>query len=418
MNLPTEGMHPLVVSANKKLNEGIDPKVQELLEELSTGITTEDKLAYEKELNAASKPEPVLGDNGKPLIGADGKPVTHMPEQPAPLEEKPMTGQDLINYRQVIRKLSEKFELGNVNSRILRGLITSHHGVVSPMDQALEQLAEESHVPGLVDTIRQARSTYAAKHDVFEENKIIQNLMDKKGDDAANGFIALTNEGVAKPGSSKVMKNIRDLRTVLGDDGLHAFGKMVFGTVLHDCTDANGMVNADKFFNTMSRFQEEPSNLLFDWGDVNNGLAALRKDAHSAAILQKLTRMGVLGSFGAVAGAMPRIGLGTLIGMVAGEGGGMGGIAKGRTLLDYVANHPRMWGIYRTAGKIATSPITEKVGMAGRYGAAGAYKETTGNPTTYNYITGQGPTESEPPEPSQSLKDALGGVGASLGGNQ
>jgi len=413
LHVPGPGVSSLEASLDKKIGEGLDPRTRELLTELSTGVSADDQKAYETALRAARHPEPTLGVNGQPLTDAQGRPVTHMPEQPTTPVPHEFTGQELVRFRQKIRKLSEEFDYGNINSRTLRGLISSFGDRVSPMDETLGQLAGQFGDNQLVNDYRQMRQTYMAKHDVFENNKVIDDLMAGKVDDAAKGFLTLTREGVASPTTGRAMKNIRDLRTIIGDDGVHAFGRQVFGTVLRDSTEPNGAINPDRFFNTLQRFDSQTADQLFDWADARNGLEALKNDAQSTAILQKFTRAGVLSGVGALGGAFPHVGLGTLVGMVAGEGGGMGGIAKGRVLLDWIALHPKTWAMWERFGRAATSPTGKVVAGAMRYGAGKVVEAVQGEPMPGE----QNQLEAQPsPEKKAAEQKVYGGLGSTLGG--
>ena len=95
---------------------------------------------------------------------------------------------------------------------------------------------------------------------------------------------------------------------------------------------------------------------------------------------------------------MPHVGLGTLVGMVAGEGGGMGGIAQGRKMLDWIANNPKIWKMWAGIGKVAESPTAGKVASAVRYGGGKAIDAAVG------------------PLSNDTQKSVYGGLSSSLGG--
>jgi hypothetical protein len=401
---PTPGVSPLEASLDKKIGNGLDPRVRELLQELSTGVSADEQKAFEDAQRAASRP------TGTGVIGPDGQEITRAAEQPdAPVPHE-YTGEELVRFRQKIRTLSEDFDYGNINSRVLRSLISSYGDHISPMDETLGQIASQTGDDSLVNDYMRMRRTYMEKHSVFENNKVIDNLRQGKVGDAAQGFVNMTREGTANPTTGKAAINIRDLRTVLGTDGVHAFGKEVFGTVLRDSMDKIGdnfVVNPDKFLRTMERFDPDTLNQLIDWGDVNNGLAALKGDAQSAALLQKLTRLGVMGGVGTVAGAMPHVGLGTLVGMTAGEGGGMGGIAQGRRMLDWIANNPRMWKTWARIGRASESPTAGRVASTVRYGAGKGLSA----------VLDQAQQDQDQQKKSTE-RDVYSGLNSSLGGTQ
>jgi hypothetical protein len=397
---PINETDPFMSSIMRKGGNKLNPEVQELLTELSTGVSADEQKAFEDAQRTAGRPVPTG------IIGADGQPITRAAEAPTAPTPHDYTGDQLVKIRQKIRALSDQFDYGDVNSRVLRSLISSYGDRISPLDQTLGQLAGQTHDEGLVNDYMQMRKMYMEKHSAFD-NPVIDKLRDGKVGDAAKDFVNITRSGAATPTTGKAYLNLRDLRTLIGDDGVKAFGQQVRGTIMRDSVTPKGDFDPDKFIYTMSRFDPDTLAQLMDVTDVNNGMAALMADAKSAATIQKLVRGGVLSGFGVVGGAFPHVGLGTLIGMTAGEGGGMGGIAKGRELLDWVALHPNTWKLFRGAGKLATSPTAGKVASSVRYGAGEGFSG----------LMNQAQADQDEQD-KENQKDVYNGLSSSLGGPQ
>jgi hypothetical protein len=175
-------------------------------------------------------------------------------------------------------------------------------------------------------------------------------------------------------GGNKIDK-VNTLTGVIGEQGVKDVGKGYVNSILSDSTK-DGQINPAKFvknFKQIDNLPPEVKEKLFDMGDAQKGLDKLSGDLKSAANYQKLVRAGVLGaasSAGGAAGAAihPAAGLGGL-GIALGLAG-----ENGTALLDKIANSPKMWSAFRTAGKIGAtleaSPAARRVGTAAK-GALG-----------------------------------------------
>lgn len=329
-----------------------------------------------------------LEDTG--VLDANGKPI--MKEATAEEGEPQQWSIDnLIKYRQAVRKLSAQYPLGDVNGRALRQLLPA-------VDDTIDKLADQSKDATASADYQQLRNTYRIKQEAFN-NPVIKKIMEGNETDAANDFIT---QGKASGGTlgGKKAGNIADLKTVLGDDGVHQFGTQIVHNMLNDATH-DGHVNPAKFVNAWNKISNETKDSgLFDFSEkpdnsnpgslteaaqhlaqqsdpAKKGLASLIKDARSAAMLQHLNRVGVLGGAGAILGMVPiprvgaigsEFGAGLLstLGMVSEARG----VQTGRDILDYVANHPALWKTYSAAGKAASSPVAGKVADIARIGAA------------------------------------------------
>jgi hypothetical protein len=376
LSQPDPAEHPLVAQAKQAAGDRLDKKVKTLLESISNGEVAGDE-----------KPVEPSG-----LVDQFGNAIESEPE---PKVAPPYKVNDLVNMRQTIRKLADSYEYGDVNSRALRALINGSPGEISPLDQTIEKLAQSSGDTSAVDDYRKLRTNYRDKINLFEE-PVIQKLLNGKIDDAAKDFVGVVRKGDALPTAGKIRFNTDALRGIIGDDGVKDFGKQIFGTMLRDSVE-DSRFNPAKFVETWNKVNDETKNDLFDMKNAQNGLKQLARDAQSAANLQHLTRAGVLTTAGAVAGhATPLgLGLGTLLGLTVAEGGG---IAKGRELLNYIANHPAAWGTYKALGKAANSGLAETAATAARGGAAQA--SATATPAA---------------QKKSALKNAYSGLSASLG---
>lgn len=358
---PTPSDHPAVAAAERAAGAKIDKPVQELLQQIADGtkpLTPEEEEAAEEAAKAAkAKPSGLVGPDGKPVSsGVDAE----EPELPA---ARPYNIDDLVKLRQAIRKTAEQYEPGDVNARVLRKLLYDTTDKSSAMDDTIESLAQQSGDAKATQDYRDLRAGYRDKIGSYDD-PVIEKLKEGKVDDAAKYFVGVKRTGSALPSGGAIRTNTDTLQKVLGPQGLKNFGKQVFGTMMQDSTE-NGKFNPARFMDTMKRVTDETKVDLFDLKAANSGLRQLSRDAQAAANLQHLTRVGVLGPLSAGVGALTGgglgAGIGTVLGLTVAEGGGL---AKGRELLDYVANHPAVWGAYEKAGKAANSKVANVVNTA------------------------------------------------------
>ena len=345
---PVPEEHPAVKTAQLAAGVKLDKTTKDLLEQIANGTIPEEKAAEP----ATAK---VLGF-GEPAA----KPTKSLA---VPKTAPPYTIENLINLRQAIRKASAEYETGDINARVLRELNDS-------VDDTIGKMAANSGDQTALQDYQAARAKYREKVNVFND-PVIKNIRDGKVDDAAKAFVGVIRSGSALPSSGKVTYNLENLRRIIGDDGVHAFGKDVFNTMLKDSVEAKGAnevaqggrFNPAKFTQTWERISDATKDQLFDIHTAENGLNALAKDAAAGATLQHLTRLGVLGTIGVAAGShfhLVGMGLGASIGMTIAEGGYM---QRGRDLLNYIATNPAVWNAYEKAGKVAakSSGITPQI---------------------------------------------------------
>ena len=344
---PDPEEHPLVAQAKQVAGDRLDKPVKNLIDAISTG-----------ELAGKSGEIEVVPSG---LVDAQGKPIPTTPTVSQPKLAPPYELDDLIQLRQTIRKVADGYEYGDINSRALRQLLPA-------VDDTIGKLAEQSGDASAVSDYQALRANYRDKIGLYDD-PVIQKIRAGKVDDAARDFVGTVRQGAALPSAGKIGYNTDVLRSIIGDDGVKAFGKDVFGTIVKDST-INGRFNPERFVNTWNRITPETKTGLFDINDASNGLQTLTKDAQSAATLQKITK-GVVGSSmaGAVgAGLLSHSGFGLLsaVGLLSAEGGS---IAAGRELLNYLATHPKVLSGYESASRIANSSVAQGVSRAAQIGA-------------------------------------------------
>lgn len=371
---PIPADHPAVAQAVKTANAGMDAKTKTLLETLANGndpaaeAARDEELAEKAKEAAANKPSGLVDAQGKPL--GSPKPLDVEPE---PIPARPYNIDDLIKLRQTIRQAANNYEPSDLNARTLRSLLwdaKANGGKGgSAIDDTIAKLAEQSDDPSAVADYKNLRSNYRDHINDFQD-PLIQKIRDGKLDDAASQYVGIKRTGSNLPPASKVVYNTDVLRNILGDDGLHQFGKEVFNTMLSNAT-TDGNVDYIKFINLWNKVndQSKGSDGIFNLGDAKNGLAQLAKDAQAAATLQRVAKLG-LGAAGGVAagytGAVIPNALAIILGLTVADGRG---VVAGRQMLDSMANSPHLWQAALRAGKIAPAipmAATAATGLAGQ----------------------------------------------------
>ena len=368
---------PLAVDAKNISGDKLDANTKKLLQ--NAAMSGE---AVDSATGTAPKAL-VLDANGNPVTsGTDLTPPTIKPHPPFDIDR-------LIKIRQAIRAAADNYDYGDINARVLRKLNNA-------VDDTIGQLAEKSGKPGALGDYQELRADYGTKLHALNDDAVIRNLRDGKATDAAQAFIGTVRANSALPSTGKAAYNLSQLTKAIGPDGVKAFGKDVFGTMLKDSRDTNGAFNPAKFAQTWQRIDEGTKNNLFDMQTATNGLQALVKDAQSGETLQHVSRAGLLATAGAIGGAFFHpigMGLGAMLGLTVGEGGA-GGMQAGRDMLNSIANHPALWSAYEKAGNVAAKG-------SGEIPAAIAKTAVSG----YNAN-------------KQANRQALNGTQGSLGGNQ
>lgn len=345
---PDPAEHPFVAQAKKVAGDRLDKPVRNLIDSLATG-----KLAGQVAEGA---------ENSSGLLDAQGQPLSSALASPKATLAPPYTVDDLIQLRQTVRQLADNYDYGDINSRALRQLLPA-------VDDTIGQLADLSGDQTAVSDYQALRDNYRSKIGLFDD-PVIQKLRAGKVDDAARDFVGTIRQGTALPSAGKVSFNTDVLKGIIGDDGLKAFGRDVFGTMLKDSTQ-DGRFNPEKFIKTWKRITPETQNDLFDVTNVKSGLQDLVEDAQSATTLQKVTK-AVLGTglagtaIGAGLTGHAGFGLLSAVGLLSAEGGA---IMAGRELLNYMATHPKVWSGYESAARVANTPAAKRVASLGTIGA-------------------------------------------------
>jgi hypothetical protein len=340
---PTPRDHPATIAAAEAAGAKLDASTKKLLQQIADG--TQPLTPEEEEAAAGAK-----------KVKASNAPGPQEEEEELP-PARPYTIQDLVKLRQYIRKAADSYEPGDINARTLKKLLYDNEPLGggtpdSAFDDSMSQLAEDSGDDTAVQDYAALRSNYRNKIGDYD-NKVIDNLRQGKFDDAAKAFVSTKRSGSALPSAGSVTTNMDALTRVLGPKGVRQFGREVFGTILSDATE-NGQVNAAKFMSTMNRVSAETKNRLFNMSATKSGLRSLMNDAQSAANLQRLNRLGVLGTAGFIGAHSPvHPELAVSLISILGATSEFAGIATARNMLDYVANTPKLWSLYRMAGKAA-----------------------------------------------------------------
>jgi hypothetical protein len=343
----TEGAKNAVDTAKQTMHNKFEAGVQDLKERLGdAAIPHADTKIAETAKELITPPEPAEHGLVAAAKSAAGdrldKPVTALLKKAAAQEGDAWKAGDLIDFRQAVRKLADTYPPGDPNARALYKLLPS-------VDDSLGKLASVSGD----DT---AKADYAAlRKDYKDKIKFFQpsgKLEDKVAYQTAN---ALRGGGKDDIGNyilsgGNTRAKVDALQELLGPEGTKQIGKNVFSTMV-----ADSKANPANLVKSWNRLPEEARTTLFDTSVGEDAIKQLMTDTKSAAHIQQLMRAGVAGSAGAVGaslgGFFGHTGIGTLLGLVIGEGSG--GFANGRKLLDYVANHPAVWKSLGIAGKVA-----------------------------------------------------------------
>ena len=263
--------------------------------------------------------------------------------------------QDLIDFRQSVRKLADSYQMGDPNARALRKLLPS-------VDDTIGKLAEQSG-----DAT--AKSDYAALRDEYKNKvKFFEPQPSSKPADqlAYNTTKALrsgTKDDIGKYlfSGGNVKAKVKSVQDLLGPDATKSLGKDIFSGMVAESGTA-GHANPANLVRMWTKIPDEAKGMLFDSKVGEDAITQLMKDAHSASTIQQLARAGIAAGAGGSIAAIGHSGLGTLLGLtVAG-----GGFAAGRDLLDHVATHPALWkGLGLVAkGAEAVKPVTTAIGPA------------------------------------------------------
>lgn len=384
--------HSYVQQADEARGQKLDKPVRELLQNIADGKKplTEENIEAADEANK-SKPS---------LVDAQGKAIESEDVEPEAEDADPLDARGVIKLRQSIRALAANYEPGDINARALKRLLWDSSDKSSAIDDTLDHLANEAGDPKVTQEYQALRADYRNKISKYDD-PVIKNLMLGKPNDAAAAFIGKKSaSGLTSSGKSQF--NLDNLKELLGPEAVQQFGNAVFKNIMGKAVTEGQGFNPAQFLSNWNGVNDSTKEQLFGikaaqkgqaW--VDSELQSLTKDAKTVANVQKLVRIGLLGSAGAVGATHPGIvgtSLATAFGLLVGAKGSGGGLNHARELIDYVANNPKTWAAFRAAGKATEAGSTAtKVGNTIVQGAKAAVNTTQPNkkPTVFNSVSDQ-----------------------------
>lgn len=272
-----------------------------------------------------------------------------------------LTIDELVQRRQQLGEKIRQLTKGATSSAD-RADVAVYQKLRDGIDSTIDSLAKQSGSPEASQDYSALREAYKGKVNLFKE-PVVKAIQEGDLDSAGKYLLS----------GGKVLDKVNTLGQVIGDAGVKNFGKDIVQRTLADASTENGQINPAKFvkdFKKIDSLPPEVKSKLFDLNSVDEGLRKLAGDLKSAANYQKLVRSGVLSTAGAAGATVhPAGGLGVLLGVL-----GAGDMGKATEVLDKIANNPRLWSAFRTAGKIGATlePVARKATPALGYGAGNA----------------------------------------------
>src|ERR1700677_412943 len=274
-----------------------------------------------------------------------------------------LTIDELVQRRQQLGEKIGQLTKGATSSAD-RADVQVYQKLRDGIDDTIDSLAKNSGKPEASQDYDALRAAYKDKVGLFKE-PVIKAIQEGDLDSAGKYLLA----------GGKTSDKVNTLTQVIGDQGVKQFGKDIVARTLADASTENGQINPAKFvkdFKKIDSLTPEVKSKLFDMAGVEDGLGKLSSDLKSAANYQKLVRSGVLSTAGGAGAAVhPAGGLGVLLGVL-----GAGDMGKATEVLDKIANNPKLWGAFRTAGKIGAtleqSPAARRAVGAAAYGTGNA----------------------------------------------
>lgn len=268
-----------------------------------------------------------------------------------------LTIDELVQRRQQLGEKIGQLTKGATSSAD-RADVQVYQKLRDGIDQTIDSLAKNSGSPEASQDYAALRNAYKGKVNLFKE-PVIKAMQEGDLDNAGKYLLA----------GGKTLDKLNTLEQVIGKDGVKQFGQHIAQSAMADATSESGQINPAKFakgWKKIDALAPEVKARLFDMTGAADGLDKLSKDLKSAAGYQKLVRGGILGSTGALTH-----GWGLMLGLL-----GHADMPGATALLDKVANSPKMWSAFRTAGslseKVAASPAARRAGTAVTYGAGSA----------------------------------------------
>lgn len=356
-----------IQAANKQMHGDFEAGIQKLKGDLG-----DQKVPYQgspiqkaaqEAMQGKTDAKGVLGDAFQGLSGGSDESKSFLKNLTDEKKTGDLTIDELVQRRQ---QLGEK--IGNLTkgatSSADRADVAVYQKLRDGIDDTIDALAKGSGKPEASQDYDALRSAYKAKVNLFKE-PVIKAIQEGDLDSAGKYLLA----------GGKTLDKVNTLTQVIGDQGVKQFGKDIVARTLADASTENGQINPAKFvkdFKKIDSLTPEVKDKLFDMAGVEDGLGKLASDLKSAANYQKLVRSGVLSAAGGAGAAVhPAGGLGVLLGIL-----GAGDMGKATEVLDKIANNPKLWGAFRTAGKIGatleSSPAARRAVGAAAYGTGNA----------------------------------------------
>ena len=319
--------------------------------------------AAQEALQGKTEAKGVLGGAFQGISGGSGESKGLLNSLTDPKSTGDLTIDELVQRRQQLGEKIGQLTKGATSSAD-RADVQVYQKLRDGIDDTIDSLAKNSGKPEASQDYDALRSAYKDKVGLFKE-PVIKAIQEGDLDSAGKYLLA----------GGKTLDKVNTLTKVIGDDGVKQFGKDIVARTLADASTENGQINPAKFvkdFKKIDSLTPEVKSKLFDMAGVEDGLGKLSSDLKSAANYQKLVRSGVLSAAGGAGAAVhPAGGLGVLLGIL-----GAGDMGKATEVLDKIANNPKLWGAFRTAGKIGAtleqSPAARRAVGAAAYGTGNA----------------------------------------------
>lgn len=261
-------------------------------------------------------------------------------KEPEGTEMKPFNVGDLVSFRQEVRKLASNYQLGDPNSRALRQLLGS-------VDDSIDSMANQSPSDAGAK-YKDLRTAYRTRLADLESTPLSKLRTNEPGQSVNDVGQYLLSGNTSKD-------KIETLARVIGPDQMKNVADNISKGWLKDATDESGKFNAQKFLNSYNKVKPEVRDTLFGQSLSGNN-ARINLDnfvdgAQTARNVQAAMKAGLL----TVAGGAIHGPVGAAIGLLAGSGDTAASMKYGRSLLDYVVNHPATWASIRGGEKVATA---------------------------------------------------------------
>lgn len=304
-------------------------------------------------------------------------------ELPKPPEN--MSIDNLIKYRETLGKVARDLPYDD------KPTLKAVYGLLDGVDDTIEKMAKGADDPEVAQDYKTLRQGYKDKVKFFQPS-------DKPADQLAYNTVKALRSGTKDEvgqylfSGNNVRAKVSSVQELLGDEGTKQLGRDIFKSMVEDSGKTSkggeaGNANPANLISKWNKIPEEARDTMFDSKLGDTAIKQLMQDTKGAASIQHLVRATTAGAAGAGVGSLMHSGVGTLLGLVIGEGGG--GFAKGRELLDHIATHPNTWKALGLAAKASSKvgPVGKAIGPAVKGAAA---QSLMGKPSIANVYSGAG----------------------------